>query len=944
MFLALSTIPNLSQVSYIGLDGLMFSFYNDEDQTLAVFSNNSFSSTYYTQPVNRDTGKLYGAAISSKFMSKFNTSWYQNFSNLRTGHTSFGIGWNKAQDLLFSCTAAMDGRGVISIGVPVNALTDFFTGIDFLGGDFHLAANDGHILVETKLPDTKIFVQNGTVSLYGKNMEGVITNRNKSCKLFEGEGCHFNAKIRGIKHVFYCSPVEIAGVPSVYVLSFPTKGLESLVHEKSILALTLLVLMFVVVLISLCIFMTLIIRAARREMFLCAALIKQMEATQQAERKSMNKSRAFATASHDIRSCLAGITGWIDPCLEQATPHSNLVNNLILMKTCAADLHGILNSVLDISKIEAGKMQLEEEEFDLIKLLEDVVDMYYPDGMNKGVDVVLDPCDGSIFKFCLVKGDRGKLKQILCNLIHNAIKFTSEGHVSVRAIVKKPSKEDAIIASNRNGILKCFSRLCDRNNGSFNGLEEIQTIRQNPNCMEFVFEVDDTGRGVPKENQKSVFENFVQVKESPHRREGCGLGLGIVQSLVRLMGGEIKIMDKEHGERGTCFRFNIFLAVNLQDSEDCNTSGRISIDFHHKLGLHRWSPTPKSEGSHVVLLITGEERRKISKKFIENLGIKVSIAKQEREICQLLQRLKHKLDCSRFNSLEKNELCMLDYLSKSASSNSNSAGIDGFSGIHDPSSRKSNSKHLPTFILIVVDACAGPFSKLNSMVANLKKETQNIQCKVVWLDNPFIRAKSPEKNRPSLPCDHTLSKPFHGSSIRRVLGLLPEYGGIYQCNSPISTEATQEMQRSVHSSTMSESTLSGKRVLVVEDVEILCKLATTSLRKLGAIVDVCVNGKEAFDRVCKVLGDQWREGQSQALPYDYIFMDCEMPIMNGYEATKLIRMEEQHYDIHIPIIALTAHAMAEDASKTMRAGMDFHLTKPLREDTLLDTIRCIEMK
>lgn len=128
----------------------------------------------------------------------------------------------------------------------------------------------------------------------------------------------------------------------VYVLSFPTKGLESLVHEKSNLALTLLVLMFVVVLISLCIFMTLIIRAARREMFLCAALIKQMEATQQAERKSMNKSRAFATASHDIRSCLAGITGWIDPCLEQATPHSDLANNLSLMKTCAADLHGTI--------------------------------------------------------------------------------------------------------------------------------------------------------------------------------------------------------------------------------------------------------------------------------------------------------------------------------------------------------------------------------------------------------------------------------------------------------------------------------------------------------------------------------------------------------------------------------------------------------------------------
>ncbi|KAF7143306.1 hypothetical protein RHSIM_Rhsim05G0132700 [Rhododendron simsii] len=327
-----------------------------------------------------------------------------------------------------------------------------------------------------------------------------------------------------------------------------------------------------------------------------------------------------------------------------------------------------------------------------------------------------------------------------CNLIHNPVKFTSEDHVSVRAIVKKPSKEDTIIASNRNGILKCFSRLCDRNNGSFSGLEEIQTLRQNPNCIEFVFEVDDTGKGVPKENQKSVFENFVQVKESPHRHEGCGLELGIVRSLVskmyplnffqvRLMGGKIKIMDKEHDERETCFQLNIFLAVNMQDSEDCNTSDRISIDFHHKLGLHRCSP--------------------------------------------------------------------------------------------------------------------------------------------------------------------------------------------------MSTKATQETECGVHSSTLSESSLSGKRVLVVEDVEILCKLATTSLHKFGAIVDVCVNGKEAFDQVCKVLTDQRSEGQSQALPYDYIFMDYVLVNI------LLIRMEEQHYGIHIPIIALTAHAMAKEASKTIDAGMDFTLMKPL---------------
>lgn len=179
-------------------------------------------------------------------------------------------------------------------------------------------------------------------------------------------------------------------------------------------------------------------------------------------------------------------------------------------------------------------MQLEVEEFDLGQVLDEVVDMYYPLGFKKGVDVILDPCDGSIMKFYHVKGDRGKFKQILCNLLSNAIKFTSEGHVVVRTTVRKPCKENAIIASNRsNSVLSRLTRLCYKDNGTFNSLDEISPVQEDPNCMEFMFDVEDTGTGIPKEKQKSVFENFVQVKETAFRQEGCGLGLGIVQSLVR---------------------------------------------------------------------------------------------------------------------------------------------------------------------------------------------------------------------------------------------------------------------------------------------------------------------------------------------------------------------------------------------------------------------------
>ncbi|KAB1203431.1 Histidine kinase CKI1 [Morella rubra] len=119
-----------------------------------------------------------------------------------------------------------------------------------------------------------------------------------------------------------------------------------------------------------------VVRTAKREMHLCAALIKQMETTQQAERKSMNKSQAFASASHDIRASLAGLIGFIEICYDEVAPGSGLDINLRQMDTCAKDLLGILNSILDTSKIEAGKMLLEEEEFDLAQLLEDVVDLW----------------------------------------------------------------------------------------------------------------------------------------------------------------------------------------------------------------------------------------------------------------------------------------------------------------------------------------------------------------------------------------------------------------------------------------------------------------------------------------------------------------------------------------------------------------------------------------
>ncbi|KAI9187107.1 hypothetical protein LWI28_024442 [Acer negundo] len=980
LFLALATIPHVSQVSYIGLDGLMFTYYKDGGQTLAVYSNTSRSSFCYTQPVNRDTGMLYGeAVVFPQPMIFVNESWFQqSLNSTSSGYSSIGTKWNKPQESLFFSTVAMDGRGIISLGIPDSYVADRFAALDFHGGDFHLTSADGKVIIGTKLKDTRIMARRNSVFVTtlpkykhnnGHHVQGSVAL--VSCTN-DGKLSPVHGKVLGVKYIFFCSTLEVAGVHSVYVLSYSRDRLASLVSKDGRASRMLLVFMFLTVIISVGIFIFLIGRAAKREMYLCAALVKQMNATHQAERKSMNKTFALAKASHDVRASLAAITGLVEVCQDDASPQSELAENLSQIRTCTVDLLGILNSVLEMSKIEAGKMELQVEDFNLAQLLEEVVDMFYVVAIKKGVDVVLDPSDGSIMGICLVRGDRVKLKQILCNLLSNAIKFTSEGHVSVRAVVKKKSFEKEIIASNHNVISKCLSSSFFKNKGGFNGLDALHSVEQSPNVMEFDFEVDDTGKGIPKDKRNSVFEEFVQVKETSLGHEGSGLGLGIVQSMVHLMKGDITIVDKEPGERGTCFKFNVLLTICEPESTNTNEeSPKMHNDWYrnrfHQHFTSFWNSAPKPEGSHMILFIVGEERRRVLKRYIENnLKIKVTIVKQEKILHQELKKLKRKMDPSYICDYSgKSDSIFMENLTKSASNNSEIVATS-----------ESNSRSLSSFTLVVIDAHVGSSSELYRILTNFKKENSACWvCKVIWLDNPFIRnahVREHEENRLVPPCDHVINKPFHGSCLVEALKLLPECKGTStsQCNvtssqdvhhyiepnplkqlkisletNPV-TSSSQLEQIVIHSDKKGgeEKPLSGKKILVVEDNAIILKLTVTTLRKNGAYVEVCTNGKHAFDQVCKTLSDQRKEGHSKSLPYDYIMMDCEMPVMDGYEATRLIRKEEKHYSVHIPIIALTSHGIGEEASKIAEAGMDFHLTKPLKVYELLEINQTLEEK
>ena len=220
LFQAWSTIPYLSEISYIGLEGLFFSYYTDQNLTLAVYSNSSIrkNNNCYMQHVNHETGELYGKSIERPPLNLVNTSWFQAALNSTHGYASVESGWNNSQDLILLSSATIDGEGVISLGFPVKALTAYFTGIDRQGGSLYLATTDGKVLVQG-LQNTHMVLTGNVVSFQLLKPNGEqIGIGNISCNLKDGASRASILNIQETEYMFYCSSLNIMGVQSVRLI------------------------------------------------------------------------------------------------------------------------------------------------------------------------------------------------------------------------------------------------------------------------------------------------------------------------------------------------------------------------------------------------------------------------------------------------------------------------------------------------------------------------------------------------------------------------------------------------------------------------------------------------------------------------------------------------------------------------------------------------------
>ncbi|KAJ8560429.1 hypothetical protein K7X08_022289 [Anisodus acutangulus] len=266
------------------------------------------------------------------------------------------------------------------------------------------------------------------------------------------------------------------------------------------------------------------------------------------------------------------------------------------------------------------------------------------------------------------------------------------------------------------------------------------------------------------------------------------------------------------------------------------------------------------------------------------------------------------------------------------------------------------------FILIIIDTSVGLTREISRAMAEFRKDfPKNVSFRVVWLDKPGLD----EDKLPST--DIVIEKPLHGSDLYCALGFVPEFRDKFlpptvtqeikdettsrmkiqhppmRSRSPPLKAKRQDFSVDVNGHSSKNLPLTGKKILVVEDLKALLKVCSTVVSHLGATTYTCENGVEALDLARKGLSDQRDIGPSTpSPPFDYILMDCEMPEMDGFEATKCIREEEARYGIRIPIIALTAHTEKEEIDKIFQAGMDYYLPNPLTPDLLLKAIDYIE--
>ncbi|CAJ1942327.1 unnamed protein product [Sphenostylis stenocarpa] len=822
--------------------------------------------------------------------------------------------------------------------------------------------------------------------------------------------------------------LNLKRLPLVGVIIIPRKHIMGQADERAFKTLVILISASVCIIVIGCVCILILTNGVSKEMKLRAELISHLEARRKAEASSNYKSQFLANMSHELRTPMAAVIGLLDILISDDRLTNEQCATVSQIRKCSTALLRLLNNILDLSKVESGKLILEDAEFDLGRDLEGLVDMFSVQCINHNVETVLDLSDDMPK---LVRGDSARVVQIFANLINNSIKFTLSGHIILRGWCENQNA----CRDNTNSPLQKKKSWYSQKNRTKQHENHAKRTSNRDNKMILWFEVDDTGCGIDPSKWESVFESFEQADPSTTRLHGgTGLGLCIVRTLVNKMGGEIKVVKKEGP--GTMMRLYLRLSAPRDASEQ-----HCPVDFANK-------------GLVVLLALHGSMGRSVTSKWLQKNGVVTMESSEWNGLTQTLRVLFHARSSSHNNAFDANysvhdnlkskllsiqelknpvfviavDIGLLDLSTDIWKEQLNFLhkyfGRAKFVWIlnHDSSntikmelSRKGhtvtvNKPLYKTKMLHILETIrkerSDELQKKNMTTprATVKKgylheslEIDYTQCDVASSDgsdisetrgsNPVCESKDKKREK------EVRSELSSQQQIKNLIGLT---NGYIEDNNPCKEELCQrslnsndvtandtpkssctkqalfakgnrgeeseygETQRASSSSksVSGKKSLEGLRILLAEDTPVIQRVATIMLEKMGAIVVAVGDGQQAVDALNGMPGVEdcrretllkernTRSSQNEILScpsYDLILMDCQMPKMDGYEATKAIRKSEVGTGLHVPIVALTAHAMSCDEAKCLAVGMDAYLTKPidfkLMESTILSLSR-----